>query len=50
MKTLGLLLLTAPIGYIVLTGYLLGKTRPIPVGLLSSGFASPDRELEALAA
>ena len=50
MNKLGLFLLTAPIGYVLLTGYLVGKVRPVPVGLLSSAHDAGDCELEALAA
>ncbi|MEO6197425.1 MAG: hypothetical protein ABIP58_04870 [Dehalococcoidia bacterium] len=31
---LGLVLLTAPIGYVILTGYLLYKIQPFPITIL----------------
>jgi hypothetical protein len=42
-------LLSAPVGYLLLTGWLLAKTRPVPVTALSSVYAQEERELEAAA-
>jgi hypothetical protein len=50
MKKLGLLLLAAPLGYAVLTGVLVVRVRPLPVGLLSSAHAPKDAAPERLAA
>jgi hypothetical protein len=51
VKKLGMLLLAAPIGYVLLTGYLLAKTRPVPITVLSSAHAAEEEErLELLAA
>jgi hypothetical protein len=48
MKNLPLVLLAAPLGYILLTGYLLNKVRPLPIAFLPQSGA-PERET-ALAA
>jgi hypothetical protein len=45
VKTLALFLLTAPIGYLVLSGYLLGRVRPVPIGLLSSALDYEEGDL-----
>ena len=49
MRTLGILFLGAPIGYVLLTGYLLARMRPVPVTALSSVYATKP-ELKTLAA
>lgn len=48
MKSLPLMLLAAPLGYLVLTGYLLNKVRPMPIAFFPQSAAS-ERET-ALAA
>lgn len=50
MKTFGLVLLAGPVGYFVLTAYLLGKIGPAPISLFPSSLGRTDGELEALAA
>jgi hypothetical protein len=34
MKNAGLMLLAAPLGYLLLSGYLLAKIRPLPIALM----------------
>jgi hypothetical protein len=48
MKNLRLMLLAAPLGYLLLTGYLLNKVRPLPIAFMPQSGA-PEREA-ALAA
>jgi hypothetical protein len=43
---LGFFLLSAPIGYALLTGYLLLKVRPVPITLLSSGLFGEEERFE----
>lgn len=50
MKTLGLVLLAGPVGYFVLTAYLLGKVGPVPITLLSSGLTRTAPEIDSIAA
>jgi hypothetical protein len=50
MKAVALLLITAPLGYLALSAYLLGKVRPVPVALLSSALGQEEPEIETLAA
>ncbi len=40
---IGLALLSAPLGYAVLTGYLLLKIRPFPIALMPNDFLDNDR-------
>lgn len=42
---IGLLLLSAPIGYAVLTGYLLLKIRPLPIALLPESFVAEEEAI-----
>jgi hypothetical protein len=42
---LGLLLLTAPLGYAVLTGYLLMKVRPLPIAALPENFTRDEESI-----
>lgn len=50
MKTLALVLLSAPIGYLVLTGYLVSKVKPAPLTFVPRSGARDDKPLEAVAA
>ena len=49
MKALGLILF-APLGYLLLTGYLFAKVRPVPIAMLSPFSFDDERELDRLAA
>jgi hypothetical protein len=42
MKNLPLMLLAAPLGYLLLTGYLLNKVRPLPIAFMPQSGA-PER-------
>jgi len=50
LKTLGVILVAGPVGYLLLTAYLLGKIGPVPVSLLSSSVGDNHRTLNSLAA
>ena len=49
MKALGLILF-APLGYILLTGYLFAKVRPVPLSLLTPFELDNERQLDRIAA
>lgn len=49
MKALGLVLL-APLGYVLLTGYLFAKVRPVPIAMLSPFQYDDKRQLDRIAA
>jgi hypothetical protein len=43
-------ILAAPLGYLLLTGYLLARIRPLPIALLPESLTEDERLAEALAA
>ncbi len=48
MKTARLMLLAAPLGYLLLSGYLLAKIRPLPIAFLpQSGTGEREAALTA---
>ncbi len=49
MKTIGLVLF-APLGYLLLTGYLFAKVRPVPITMLSAFAFEDEREYDRVAA
>ena len=50
MRTAGLMILATPLGYLLLTAYLLNKVRPVPIMLLPQLSTVNERVLEPVAA
>lgn len=50
MKKLGILLLAAPVAYLLLTGYLLAKIRPLPIMRIPATSGEGEPAMERLAA
>jgi hypothetical protein len=49
MTTLGFMIL-APLGYALLTGYLLAKVRPVPIAVLSPFVLDAERDFDGVQA
>ena len=49
MKALGIVLF-APLGYLLLTGYLFAKIRPVPIAMLAPFSFGNEREFDRIAA
>jgi len=50
VRTASLMILGAPLGYLLLTAYLLNKVRPLPIMVLPQGLTADERVLEPVAA
>ena len=44
------IILAAPLGYLLLTAYLLARIRPLPISFLPEGMVEDERRREPLAA
>jgi len=49
VRALGIVLF-APLGYILLAGYLFGRVRPVPITMLEPFSFDPKRDLDRVAA